>query len=151
MTGSGSRASLTPPTTCSTMTMPLPSSLTPINGKITHAEVVPGTYYVVLPDDGAEDGDLHGAIIRCQAWLTHSATHAIIYTNADNPDIGFIMFIGVGMVEVSACDLSVKVDDKVSTGDELEMFHFRGSSHVLIFGPKVAVTFMNAEFIRQPM
>ncbi|PBK81668.1 hypothetical protein ARMGADRAFT_1091070, partial [Armillaria gallica] len=78
----------------------------PVDGKITRAEVVPGTYYAVLPDDGAKDGDPHGAIIRSQAWLTHSATRAIIYIKADNPDIGLVTFIGVGMVEVSACDLS---------------------------------------------
>ncbi|KAK0232331.1 hypothetical protein EDD85DRAFT_793159 [Armillaria nabsnona] len=170
MTGSGSRAGLTPSTTCSTMTTPPPSSLT-VEPSIKHSSgrriitvgIAPSTVRSpvqrlfrepTLPSspDGAEysdpdlsSGDPHGVIIRSQAWLTHSATRAIIYIKADNPDIGLVTFIGVGMVEVSACDLSVKVDDKILTGDELGMFHFGGLSHALIFGPKVEVTFVNAE------
>ncbi|KAK0446033.1 phosphatidylserine decarboxylase [Desarmillaria tabescens] len=120
----------------------------PIDGTITRADVVPGTYYAVLPDAGAEvgdpdlqPGDPHGALIRSQAWLTHSSTRAIIYIQADSPDIGLVAFIGVGMAEVSTCEVTVQSGQKVSTGDELGMFHFGGSSHALIFGPQVNLIF----------
>ncbi|KAK0474029.1 phosphatidylserine decarboxylase [Armillaria luteobubalina] len=120
----------------------------PIYGTITRADVVPGTYYAVLPDTGAEVGDPdflpgqpYGAIIRSQAWLTHSSTRAIIYIQADDPIIGLVAFIGVGMVEVSTCTVSVQVGQKVSPGDELGMFRFGGSTHALIFGPQVNITF----------
>ncbi|PBK70929.1 phosphatidylserine decarboxylase [Armillaria solidipes] len=120
----------------------------PVYGTITRADVVPGTYYAVLPDAGAEvgdpdlkPGDPHGAMIRSQAWLTHSSTRAIIYIQADDPVIGLVAFIGVGMAEVSTCTVSVQIGDKVSPGDELGMFHFGGSSHALIFGPQVKVNF----------
>ncbi|KAK0496267.1 phosphatidylserine decarboxylase [Armillaria luteobubalina] len=120
----------------------------PIDGTITRAEIVPGTYYAVLPDAGAEvgdpdlqPGDPHGALIRSQAWLTLSSTRAIIYIQSDNPVIGLVAFIGVGMAEVSTCTVSVQTGQKVSTGDELGMFHFGGSSHALIFGPQVNITF----------
>ncbi|KAK0431383.1 phosphatidylserine decarboxylase [Desarmillaria tabescens] len=128
----------------------------PIDGTITRAEVVPGTYYAVIPDAGAEvgdpdlqPGDPHGALIRSQAWLTHSSTRAIIYIQADNPVIGLVAFIGVGMAEVSTCTVSVKSGQKVSTGDELGMFHFGGSSHALIFGPQVKVTFADHVIVDQ--
>ncbi|KAK0446036.1 phosphatidylserine decarboxylase [Desarmillaria tabescens] len=128
----------------------------PIDGTITCAEVVPGTYYAIIPDTGAEvgdpdlqPGDPHGALIRSQAWLTHSSTRAIIYIQSDNPVIGLVAFIGVGMAEVSTCEVTVQSGQKVSTGDELGAFHFGGSSHALIFGPQVKVTFADHVIVDQ--
>jgi len=119
----------------------------PVNGTITKAVVVPGTYYAVLYDDGApanddlEEGDPHGALVRSQPWLTVSAARALIFIQADNADIGPMCFIGVGMAEVSTCQLSVQAGQRVKIGDELGMFHFGGSSHALVFGPKAKITF----------
>ncbi len=58
-------------------------------------------------------------------------------------------FIGVGMAEVSTCTLSVTDGQAVSTGDELGMFHFGGSSHSLIFGPQTKVTFADNVVVDQ--
>jgi phosphatidylserine decarboxylase len=118
----------------------------PVAGKIVKAVVVPGTYYAVLPDAGAEEddpdfepGSPYGAIIRSQPWLTQAATRALIYI--DNPKVGLVCFIGVGMVEVSTCALAVRAGQQVNRGDELGMFHFGGSSHLLLFGPQAKLTF----------
>jgi phosphatidylserine decarboxylase len=120
----------------------------PVDGVIEKAIIVPGTYYAVIPDAGAEaddpdlpEGDPRGALIRSQAWLTMTSARALIFIRANNPVIGLVGFIGVGMAEVSTCTLSVVDGQKVNTGDEIGMFHFGGSSHALIFGPKVNVTF----------
>nr|BAQ19358.1 phosphatidylserine decarboxylase 1 [Grifola frondosa] len=128
----------------------------PVDGTITKAVVVPGTYYAVLPDAGAEvgdpdlkPGDPHGALIRSQGWITLSATRALIFIQADNPDIGLVGFIGVGMAEVSTCEVTVVDGQKVKTGDELGMFHFGGSSHTLIFGPQTKVTFADSVVVDQ--
>ncbi|KAJ7746013.1 phosphatidylserine decarboxylase-domain-containing protein [Mycena metata] len=93
----------------------------PISGTIVNAVVVPGTYYA--------------------AWLTQSATRAIIYIQADNPKIGLVGFIAVGMVEVSTCTLAVKAGQRIEKGAELGSFHFGGSTHVLVFGPNTNITF----------
>ncbi|PPQ85016.1 hypothetical protein CVT25_010404 [Psilocybe cyanescens] len=126
----------------------------PIDGTIEFATVVDGTYYAVLPDAGAEagdpdfvKGDPRGAIIRSQAWLTMNATRAIIFIRATNDKIGLMCFIGVGMVEVSTCEVTVKRGQEVKKGDQLGMFHFGGSSHSLIFGPHVNITFA-AEIVK---
>ncbi|KAG6377617.1 phosphatidylserine decarboxylase [Boletus reticuloceps] len=120
----------------------------PITGTITKAVVLPGTYYAVLFDDGApaddpdlEQGDPHGALIRSQPWLSVSSTRALIFIQSDNPDIGLVCFIGIGMAEVSTCAITVTEGQRVSVGEELGMFHFGGSSHTLIFGPKAKITF----------
>ncbi|CAE6378331.1 phosphatidylserine decarboxylase [Rhizoctonia solani AG-1 IB] len=111
----------------------------PIAGIVTETRVIQGTYYAALPDDG-DDGDMRGAIIRSQPWLTVAATRAVITIQASN-QIGLVAFIGVGMVEVSTCHITVKKGDSVQPGDELGMFHFGGSSHAVIFGPHVNIKF----------
>lgn len=128
----------------------------PVDGVIEKAVVVPGSYYAVIPDDGAapDDPDLplhdpHGALIRSQAWLTITSARALIFIRANNPVIGLMCFIGVGMAEVSTCTLSVADGQPVSTGDELGMFHFGGSSHALVFGPQVNVTFADNVVVDQ--
>ncbi|KAG2003680.1 phosphatidylserine decarboxylase [Coprinopsis cinerea AmutBmut pab1-1] len=120
----------------------------PVDGTIVNTVSVPGTYYAVLPDAGADDddpdlkpGDPHGALIRSQGYLNVTAARALIYIQADNPDIGLICFVGIGMAEVSTCEIVVKEGQKVKTGDQIGMFHFGGSSHSIIFGPQSKVTF----------
>jgi phosphatidylserine decarboxylase len=120
----------------------------PVDGVITKTVMVPGTYYAALPDHGAgpddpglEEGDPAGAIFRSQAWLTAVATRALVYIRADNPDIGLMCFMAIGMREVSTCEITVQVGERVKIGDDLGTFHIGGSSHTMIFRPHVKVTF----------
>ena len=120
----------------------------PINGTITKTVVLPGTYYAALPDDGApandpdvKEGDPHAAHSRSQPWLTVSATRALIFIQSDNPAIGLMCFMAIGMVEVSTCQVTVHEHQKVCAGQELGIFHFGGSGYALIFGPQAKVTF----------
>ncbi|KAG9318104.1 phosphatidylserine decarboxylase [Chiua virens] len=116
----------------------------PINGKVLATKVFPGTYYAVLPDDGApeydpdlEPGDPHGALIRSQPWLSVSAARAVFIMEAERTSpIDLIAFIAIGMAEVSTCEVTVKTDDFVKVGGQLGTFHFGGSSHALIVKPK---------------
>jgi len=120
----------------------------PIDGVIEDFLIIPGSYYAVLPDEGAPIGDPdfpagspYGALIRSQPYLAVVATRALIYIRADNTDIGLVCFMGVGMLEVSTCDITVNKKDHVNAGDEIGMFHFGGSTYTLIFEPKCNVAF----------
>lgn len=120
----------------------------PVDGVIEKVVNLPGTYYAVLPDEGApiDDPDLppgspYGALIRSQGFITLVAARALIYIKADNPDIGLVCFIGIGMAEVSTCEITVTEGKPVKKGDQIGMFHFGGSSHTLIFGPKCNIAF----------
>ncbi|KAJ3838582.1 phosphatidylserine decarboxylase [Lentinula raphanica] len=122
----------------------------PVDGVIKQVQLIEGTYYAALPDDGAgpddpdfQKGDPRGAIIRSQSWLTVAATRALIYIEADDKRIGTVVFVGVGMVEVSTCDITVEAGQRVYVGDEIGMFHFGGSTHALIFGPNVKLSFFD--------
>ena len=60
---------------------------------------------------------------------------------ADNPDIGLMCFVAIGMSEVSSNEITVKEGDKVKQGDQLGMFHYGGSTYCLIFRPEVKIEF----------
>jgi len=50
-------------------------------------------------------------------------------------------FVSIGMSEVSTNEITVNEGDKVKKGDQLGMFHFGGSTHLLIFRPEVDIEF----------
>ena len=76
-----------------------------------------------------------------QGYVAQVAARGIVYIKADNPDIGLMCFVSIGMSEVSSNDITVNVGEHVNKGDQLGMFHFGGSTHCLIFRPGVNVEF----------
>jgi len=112
----------------------------PIAGKVVKAYVVPGTYYseplwegVGDPDKKAKGDISMEGETTSQTYLSHMATRAVIFFQADNPAIGLMAFLGIGMDEVSTCDITVKEGQHVKKGEEIGMFHFGGSTHCLLF------------------
>lgn len=115
----------------------------PVSGTVKRAFLVEGTYFSEplfegVGDDNKIDIDKRGISIA-QGYLTALATRAVIFIEADNPDIGLMAFIGVGMDEVSTCDITVKEGQHIKKGEQTGMFHFGGSSHVLLFREGVKV------------
>ena len=109
----------------------------PVSGTIVLAYLVDGTYYSETPAEGFDPAAPNDS----QAYITEVAARAIILIQADDPRIGLMAFMAVGMAEVSTCDVTVAVDQHVNKGDELGMFHFGGSTHCLIFRPGVKLEF----------
>jgi len=116
----------------------------PVKGNIKASHVFPGTYYAVLPDNGAppydpdlEPGDPHGAMIRSQPWLSIAAARAVYIIEPTDPDLhlSWVAFVAIGMVEVSTCHITKK-SGAVDVGEEIGMFHFGGSSHTLLLKPE---------------
>jgi phosphatidylserine decarboxylase len=107
----------------------------PVSGKLVKAYVVDGTYYSEPPfaefklDQSA---DPEGQV-SSQGYLTATATRAIMFFEADNPAIGLMAFLGIGMCEVSTCEMTVQEGQHVNKGDQIGMFHFGGSTHCLMF------------------
>jgi len=109
----------------------------PVNGTITKAYVQEGTYY---SETLSEAFDPCGNK-ESQGYITEVATRALIFIQADNPDIGLMCVMPVGMAEVSSCEITVYEGQKVKKGDQLGLFHFGGSTHCLFFGPHVKLEF----------
>lgn len=115
----------------------------PVTGKVKKAYVIDGTYYSEplfenIGNPGTKEIDMSGETTG-QGYITHTATRAVIFFEADNPKIGLMAFLGVGMSEVSTCEITVKEGQHVKKGDEIGMFHFGGSTHCLMFRKGVKV------------
>jgi phosphatidylserine decarboxylase len=109
----------------------------PVSGKIVKTAVIPGTYYSEARSVGYDPLAPNDS----QGYISELATRAVIYIEADNPDIGLMCFVAIGMAEVSTCEITVYDGQHVNKGDQTGMFHFGGSTHCLLFGPHVDIEF----------
>lgn len=115
----------------------------PVSGTIKKVSVVNGSYYLENLYEGFANpqGADPSAPNDSQPFLTAVATRALIFIEADNPKIGLMCVMPVGMAEVSSCQVTVNVGDRVEKGQQLGMFHFGGSTHCLIFRAGVNLEF----------
>ncbi|KAL8829033.1 MAG: hypothetical protein Q9191_002244 [Dirinaria sp. TL-2023a] len=107
----------------------------PVDGKIVKAYVKQGTYFSVPPYQlfcNSETPDLD-TMLASQGYLTATASRAIIFIQSDNPNVGLMCALFVGMAEVSTCETTIKDGQHVKKGEQLGMFRYGGSTHCLLF------------------
>lgn len=111
----------------------------PVSGTVRKAAVVQGTYF----SEADSEGEDPAAGARSQGYLAHVAARALILIDADDPGIGLMCFVAVGMGEVSSCAIDPKLTPghHVEKGEELGFFQFGGSSYCLLFRPGVIADF----------
>ena len=109
----------------------------PVSGTIEKAYLIPGTYYSQAEAVGV---DPSGPDLS-QGYISQTAARAMILIKADDPVIGHIAVVPIGMAEVSSCVVSVYPGKKVKKGDEIGYFQFGGSTYCLIFRPGVIKEF----------
>jgi phosphatidylserine decarboxylase len=109
----------------------------PVTGTVRKAYVKDGTYYAEAASEGFDPEGPN----ESQAYITELATRAILFIEADDPAIGLLCVLAVGMAEVSSCEITAYVGQHLRKGDEVGMFHFGGSTHCLIFRPEVRLEF----------
>lgn len=135
---------------------------TPVSGTIIKTCMIPGSYYAEAPGEGFTDpktsqpsssgssSDLStsptskpdpDAPDKSQSYITTVATRALVFIQADNPSIGLMAIIPVGMAEVSTCDITAKAGQHLKKGEELGMFHYGGSTVVMLFRKEVTLKF----------
>ena len=103
----------------------------PVTGTIKKAYIKQGTYYSGTESQGMDPGSPNFS----QGYITHVATRAIIYIEADDPQIGLMIVMPVGMAEVSSCVIldKIKPGYRIRKGEELGYFQYGGSTYCLIF------------------
>ncbi len=119
----------------------------PVAGTIVRAFLQGGTYYSEADSEGKDAVEP----MNSQSYLAHVAARAIILIEADDPLIGLMAFVPVGMSEVSSCVIDPKVASgyHVGKGEELGYFQYGGSTHCLVFRPGAIAEFTLAA-IPQP-
>ncbi|KAI1194515.1 Phophatidylserine decarboxylase-domain-containing protein [Nemania serpens] len=115
----------------------------PVSGRIVRAYVREGTYFSEPLFPSPSDPRLYeidaAGFRASQGYLAALATRAVMFIQADNPAIGLMAFVAVGMDEVSTCEITVQQGQHVEKGEQLGMFHFGGSSHCLLFRETVHI------------
>lgn len=109
----------------------------PVSGTVVKAYVIDGSYYAEALSEGFDAAGPNDS----QAYISQVATRSLIFIQADNPRIGLMCFVAIGMAEVSTCQITVYEGQRVKKGDALGTFHFGGSTHCLVFGPDVRLHF----------
>lgn len=109
----------------------------PVSGTIVKTKIIDGSYYAEARSMGFDPSGPNNS----QGYITQVAARALILIQADNPDIGLMGIMFVGMAEVSSNEITVYEGQHVEKGDQLGMFHFGGSTHTLIFRPGVKLKF----------
>ena len=109
----------------------------PVSGTIRSTSVIDGSYYAAARSEGFDPASPN----QSQGYLPQVASRGIVLIEADNPDIGLMAVVYVGMSEVSSNEFTVKPGQRVAKGDQLGMFHYGGSTHLLVFRPGVNLEF----------
>jgi phosphatidylserine decarboxylase len=103
----------------------------PVGGTVVRAFVQPGTYYSEADSEG---WDAVNPPVS-QSYLAHVAVRAIILIDADDPVIGVMAFVAIGMSDVSSCRIHdhVEAGYHLRKGEELGYFQYGGSTHCVVF------------------
>jgi phosphatidylserine decarboxylase len=119
----------------------------PISGTIKKAFVREGTYYSEVESEGQNPDGMK----LSQGYLAHVATRAIILIEGDDPAIGLVCLMPVGMVEVSSCVIhpEIRPGHRVQKGEEVGYFPYGGSTYCLIF-QSGAIAGFTPEALPQP-
>ena len=107
----------------------------PVTGVVEKCYSTGNTYFVSSP---TLDPKIASPLVASQALLSMISARQVYVIKADNPKVGHVCVIEIGMAEVSGVKNLVKEGQRVNKGDLLGYFRFGGSSHVIIFGNKAA-------------
>ncbi|MFM0074912.1 phosphatidylserine decarboxylase family protein [Paraburkholderia sediminicola] len=110
----------------------------PVSGLILKAYAVDGSYYSDADSEGEDPGGLNDS----QGYITAVAARAVIVIECDDPAIGRVGCVFVGMADVSSCVIEALPGQHVSKGDELGFFQYGGSSCCVVFEPGAVSCFI---------
>jgi phosphatidylserine decarboxylase len=111
----------------------------PVSGTIKMAYVKEGLYFSQATSEGEDCTDQD----HSEGYIAHVQTRAIFFIEADDPAIGLVCVMPIGMVEISSCIIgdNIRPGVHVDKGDEIGYFQFGGSTHCVIFQPGVIKEF----------
>ncbi len=103
----------------------------PIDGVVKEARVVNGLMFSELRSEGYDPS----AGTKSQGYEASVNTRGLVFIESDDPAIGMICVIPIGITEISSISIQVKTGQRVKKGDELGYFSYGGSSMALVFQP----------------
>jgi phosphatidylserine decarboxylase len=103
----------------------------PIAGTVRYTQVVNGLMF----SDAESAGFDPTAATYSQGYEAAVNTRGLVFIESDDPLIGMVCVIPIGITEISSVTIVVKSGDRVTKGKELGYFSYGGSSMALVFQP----------------
>lgn len=103
----------------------------PISGTVVEAQLVPGYMFSELRSEGFDPS----AGTYSQVYQANVNTRGLVFIKSDDPVIGMVCVIPIGITEISSVDIQVRAGQRIEKGDELGWFSYGGSSMCLVFQP----------------
>jgi len=103
----------------------------PIAGTVRHAEIVTALTFTEAESAGPDPS----AGTLSLGYETATNVRGLVYVESDDPTIGLVCVIPVGITEISSVTIEVKPGQRVEKGDELGYFSYGGSTLAIVFQP----------------
>jgi len=100
----------------------------PTSGKVKKIVQIPGTYYAENYWEGFAAEPDPSAPNNSQPYICQVATRSVMFLESDNPAIGEMAIVPIGMAEVSSCEWKVKEGDHITKGQLIGMVSLPGES-----------------------
>ena len=110
------------------------------SGTVKEVVEVPGYYFSIPYLD-----DKHLQLNYVLGYLSHVAARKIVYIESNDPNIGIMAYIPLGMSDVSTIQLTVEKGSVVKKGQDIGAFHFGGSSYLMVFRKASNLKFINMD------
>jgi phosphatidylserine decarboxylase len=103
----------------------------PIDGTVRKVELVEALMFSDLEAAGYDID----AGVKSLGYEASVNTRGLVYVESDDPVIGTVCVIPIGITEISSVSFSVKEGARVRKGQELGIFSYGGSTLALVFQP----------------
>ena len=75
-------------------------------------------------------------------YETSTNVRGLVYIESDDPRIGMVCVMPVGITEISSVTIAVKPGQRVTKGEELGYFSYGGSTLAIVFQPGAVKKFI---------
>ncbi|KAM3500988.1 hypothetical protein MY11210_009438 [Beauveria gryllotalpidicola] len=110
----------------------------PVSGQVIEAKNIQGTAYLQVDEDGNPVRTVEGPHMPDSPGYQFLQTRGVVVI--DNPVLGKVAVLPIGMAMISSVKLEIKVGDHVEKGDEISYFQFGGSDIICVFQEKAGLT-----------
>jgi phosphatidylserine decarboxylase len=100
----------------------------PIDGTVRDARIVDGLMF-----SDAESAGWDPSGVLSEGYYAAVNTRGLVFVESDDPTIGMVCVIPIGITEISSVTIEVAIGQKLAKGDELGYFSYGGSSLCLVF------------------
>lgn len=101
----------------------------PIDGIVREARIVNGLMFSEAESAGVDIS----AGVKSEGYDATVNTRGLIFIESDNPQLGMVCVIPIGITEISSVTIKVKEGSRVKKGEELGYFSYGGSSMAIVF------------------